>query len=119
MERVILIFTIFMIFAFSSEKEVENHTLEVHCLFCHKKQEIPDKLIYSRYLMQYSTDSRMQKAIFKYLKNPQEADSIMPLAFFSKFYLQEPTTLKDKVLREYIDMYLKKYNLKKKLVLEK
>ena len=97
----------------------QEHTVEQDCLSCHKAQQIPSNLIYRRYLMKYSTDARMQEAMFRYLKKPNKASSIMPPQFFLKFPMKESLSLDDEVLRRDIKSYLEQFDVKKKLVLEK
>jgi len=96
----------------------QNNALEQDCLSCHKAQQIPSNLIYRRYLMKYSTDARMQKVMFRYLKNPNKASSIMPPQFFLKFPMKESLSLNDETLRRDIQSYLEQFDVKKKLILE-
>jgi hypothetical protein len=93
--------------------------LEKDCLSCHKAQQIPSSLIYRRYLMKYSTEARIEDAIFSYLKNPQKSTSIMPPQFFLKFPMKEALYLKDERLHKNIKAYLKAFDIKKKLILKK
>ena len=86
------------------------------CLTCHQENQIPSALIYKRYLMQYSTDMRMQKVMYDYLKNPKKGASIMPSVFFSKFPMKDKSSLDDTLLKKEIAAYLNHFNLKKKLV---
>ena len=88
---------------------------QTSCLACHQENQIPSELIYKRYLMQYSTDEKMQKVMYAYLKNPQKERSIMPSVFFSKFPMKEASALNDRELKKEISAYLKHFNLKKKL----
>ena len=110
---------IIFIVMFTIVVTAQSNTLEYDCLSCHKAQQIPSNLIYRRYLMKYSTDDRMQKAIFKYLKNPNKATSIMPTQFFLKFPMKKPLSLDDKTLKRDIQNYLKKFDVKKRLILGK
>ena len=95
----------------------QDSRLEQNCLSCHQAQQIPSSLIYRRYLMKYSTDRRMQEAIFRYLKNPNKDHSIMPPQFFLKFPMKESLSLEDEVLRREIKSYLEQFDVKKKLLL--
>lgn len=103
----------------ASESLQSPQGLEAACLHCHQSQQIPDKLIYRRYLMHYSTEKRMAEAIVKYLKDPHKSASIMPSPFFLKFPMKEKMHLDDQRLRQYVSAYLEKFDLKKRLVLEK
>ena len=88
------------------------------CLSCHQQQQIPSSLIYKRYLMKYSTDKRMEEAIFIYMKDPKKENSIMPAPFFLKFPMKEKIDLDDDTLRKHIKSYLELFDIKKKLMLE-
>jgi hypothetical protein len=57
--------------------------------------------------------------MFRYLKNPDKASSIMPPQFFLKFPMKEPLSLNDEILRRDIQSYLEQFDVKKKLILEK
>ncbi len=119
MEKIVWSLLLCTLFSFGQEQAVASVNLEQACLNCHKTQQIPDRLIYKRYLMKYSTEGRMDEAIFSYLKTPEKGRSIMPGPFFSKFPMKEDLHLDDGILRQYVTAYLEKLDLKKKLVLEK
>ncbi len=87
------------------------------CLACHQKQQIPTELIYKRYLLKYSTKTRMHKAIYTYLKSPDKTDSIMPPQFFLKFPMKPNLKFSDSELHENIDAFLDYYDVKKRLLL--
>ena len=95
----------------------DKQQLQKECLQCHADQQIPSALIYRRYLMKYSTSERMQKAMFTYIKNPDQEHTIMPPQFFLKFPMKEASTLDDNTLKKMIQSYLNTFNVKKKLVL--
>ena len=85
------------------------------CLNCHQKEQIPSSMIYKRYLMKYSSPSRIEDAIFAYLQHPQKEDSIMPSQFFLKFPMKTALNIEDSVLRQEIKAYIKTFDIKKKL----
>ena len=93
-------------------------SLEKNCLSCHKAQQIPNHLIYRRYLLKYSTEESMQKEIFSYLQNPQKSISIMPPQFFLKFPMKDASKLKEEQLKIDIKAFLKMFDIKKKLRLD-
>lgn len=101
------------------ENSKENQDLQDKCLHCHIQQQIPDELIYRRYLMTYSTTERITKAMMKYLKNPKKEDSIMPPQFFLKFPMKEVDSLNNESLERDIRVFLDMFDVKKKLVLPK
>jgi len=95
-----------------------SETLQQNCLKCHQEQQIPSDLIYKRYLMKYSTPERIEKAMFDYLKDPLQSRSIMPPQFFLKFPMKSPTLMDDKTLHREIHAYIKKFDIKKRLILD-
>jgi hypothetical protein len=90
-------------------------SLERACLECHKAQQIPSEMIYKRYLMRYSTQTAIKKAMKAYVLLPQKSDSIMPSQFFLKFPMKEKTTLNAKQLEQSIQAYVERFDVKKRL----
>ncbi len=119
MGKIVVVLGFLSLFLFANELNTKNNAFTNTCLSCHQKQQIPSSLIYKRYLMKYSTDERMEEAMFKYLKDPNKEQSIMPAPFFLKFPMKEKLSLDDTVLRENIQAYLEKFSMKKRLMLEK
>ena len=117
MGKIIVIFSFLSLFLYAKELNIQNQILQDACLSCHQEQQIPSSLIYKRYLKIYSTSDRMQKAIFAYIKNPDQKHSIMPPQFFLKFPMKEASTLDDDTLQKMIKSYLHTFDIKKKLVL--
>ena len=109
---------IFVCLAFFAQAE-EQHTLQQSCLNCHHIQQIPDNLISKRYLMQYSTKMRIEEAMFRYLNDPKKEHSIMPAPFFLKFPMKEKTDLDEVTLKKMIRAYVEKFDIQKRLILEK
>ncbi len=99
--------------------QLEATSLDKNCISCHQKLDIPSQLIYKRYLLKYSTDEYMEEVIFNYLKNPKKEQSIMPKVFFTKFPVKTKMNIKDKILVKNIRSFLKKFDIKKRLILEK
>jgi len=118
MGRITLFFALLCIVSNAQDVNVEDtQQLQKECLQCHVEQQIPSALIYRRYLMKYSTFERMEKAIFAYIKNPDQKHSIMPPQFFLKFPMKEASTFDDDTLQKMIKSYLHTFDIKKKLVL--
>ena len=93
--------------------------LEYNCLVCHKTQQIPNTLIYRRYLMKYSTPQRIEEVMVHYLKAPKKSHSIMPPQFFLKFPMKKSLGMDDTVLREYVRRYIEQFDVKQYLILDK
>ena len=118
MEKLIIIVPLLAFVLDAAPITVEHNTLEHNCLACHQTQQIPSDLIYKRYLLKYSTATRIEEAMFSYLKRPRQEHSIMPPQFFLKFPMKPSTQLDDALLRKHIHAYINQFNLKKKLIVE-
>ncbi len=105
---------LFLVIVFSLRAD-----LDMACLSCHKQQQIPSELIYKRYLMNYSTSKYIEEAMFSYLKKPSKESSIMPPQFFLKFPMKKASKLSDEDLRKEIKAYIKRFDIKKKLILNR
>jgi len=95
----------------------DKQQVQQKCLQCHNQEQIPNALIYRRYLKKYSTQEAMKTVILKYLKDPKQENSIMPHPFFSKFPMKEVSDLDDEDLKKNIQTFLDTFDLKKKLFL--
>lgn len=93
----------------------QANTLEQTCLACHKREQIPSELIYKRYLMNFSSQKRIEREMFLYLKNPQKSASIMPAQFFLRFPMKSALTLDDDSLKKQIKAYIENFDIKKKI----
>ncbi len=102
---------------YADESFFPNEQLQSKCLDCHIQEQIPTQLIYRRYLMTYSTQEEMSKAIFSYMKDPQKENSIMPPPFFYKFPMKKVLDMDDASLKENIRLFLDHLDVKKKLML--
>jgi len=120
MGKIIFVCILFSIGAFAANITIdEKQQVQQKCLQCHHEEQIPNGLIYRRYLMKYSTGEAMKIAILKYLKDPKQENSIMPHPFFSKFAMKEVSELDDESLKKYIQTFLDTFDMKKKMVLPK
>ena len=118
MGKIIFVCMIFSVGLVAGNITIEDkQQVQQKCLQCHNQEQIPNGLIYRRYLMTYSTQEAIKTAILKYLKNPRQENSIMPHPFFSKFSMKEASDLDDENLKKNIQTFLDTFDLKKKLVL--
>ncbi len=118
MVKIVLISTLLCLSTHASTLDTKhNISLNESCLSCHKEQQIPNQLIYRRYLMKYSTNTQIREAILRYLKNPQIKYTIMPSQFFLKFPMKKAINIEDKKLKILVNKYLDKFDVKKMLVL--
>lgn len=117
MVKIIFIFSLLIVGLFAeTAKPKQNASLE-KCLSCHKKEQIPNRLIYRRYLMKYSTKEATLKAIIKYMKDPQKKNSVMPPPFFIKFGMKKRSDMCAEDLEEGVRAFIEKLDMKKRLVL--
>ena len=117
MGKIVIILGFLSLCLSAEELSTQEHSFKNICLSCHQQQQIPSALIYKRYLMKYSTNKRMEQAMFTYMKEPKKENSIMPAPFFLKFPMKEKISLKDENLHKYIQTYLEKFSMKKRLML--
>ncbi len=118
MGKIVIILGFLSLCLYAEESNIQDHSFKNNCLSCHQQQQIPNALMYKRYLMKYSTNRRMEEAMFAYMKDPKKEHSIMPAPFFLKFPMKEKISLDDSSLRKYIQAYLELFDIKKKLMLE-
>lgn len=88
---------------------------ENNCIACHSKLPVSIDKYFYRYLLKYSSETKLKKAMTDYLKNPAKDTTIMPEAFISRFGIKEKTDLNDKELKEAIDKYWEIYKVFGKL----
>ena len=117
MGKIIFFCTLLVVSLYAEEPLSTQEQLQSNCLNCHTQDQIPNDLIFRRYLMKYSTQEAMNKAILKYLKDPLKENSIMPHPFFSKFPMKKTLDLDDTTLKQNIRTFLETFDVKKKLIL--
>ncbi len=118
MGKLIGIFILMYTFASSEDSiQLDTKQLQQECLQCHQKQQIPNEMVYRRYLSIYSTHARIKEAMVTYLKNPQKEHSIMPSQFFLKFPMKEKQNIDEERLIKDVELYLDMFDIKKKLAL--
>jgi len=91
--------------------------LQQSCIHCHQVQKIPSDMIYRKYLLKYSTKQNISKAMYNYIKSPSPQTSIMPKPFFSKFPVKPLLNIEDSELKKLIELYIDRYDVKRKLIL--
>jgi len=89
-----------------------SDAFQSHCTTCHQMERQLQMFIY-RYTLKHSSEKKIKSALFDYLKNPQAQNSVMPMGFINRWGVKKPSTLNDKTLKEAIDGYYQRYNLKK------
>ena len=87
---------------------------EKNCLSCHTN-EFQFQMFMKKYTIKHSSEKRIKKAIFEYLKNPSYTTSLLPFGYLNRFGIKDKSNLEDKDLKDMIDIYYKNYNLKSKI----
>ncbi len=93
---------------------LEANSFEENCLSCHVN-EFQLNMFMKKYTLKYSSEKRIKKAIFQYLKNPTYDKSILPFGYLNRFGIKDKTSLQDKELQKMINIYYEKYNISKKI----
>jgi len=88
---------------------------QTNCVECHKSIPVTIDKYFYRYLLKYSSEKDVKKAMREYLLNPQKDKSVMAEAFISRFGVKKRSSLSEKDLQEALDIYWEKYKLFGKL----
>ena len=90
-------------------------TYQSNCLKCHKDLPVSIDKYFYRYLLKYSSEIQVKKAIKEYLKNPTKDKTVMPDAFINRFGIKKSSKLKDKQLDNALNTYWETYKVFGKL----
>ncbi len=80
-------------------------TYEQNCVKCHVKLPVSIDKYFYRYLLKYSSKTKVKKAMNTYLLNPNKNQTIMPDAFINRFGIKKRTTLSSEQLEEALEIY--------------
>lgn len=88
---------------------------EHHCVSCHEGMTITLDKFFFRYLLKYSSEEGVKKALVTYLKEPKAESSILDASLINRIGVKKRSTLNDKELQEAIDVYWETYTVFGKL----
>ncbi len=88
---------------------------EKNCVACHKKLEVGIDKFFYRYLLNYSSEKEVKKAITSYLLHPTPNKSVLADGLIRRYGVKQRTNLNKKRLKEAVDEYWNRYNLFGKL----
>ncbi|RXJ83881.1 hypothetical protein [Arcobacter sp. CECT 8985] len=108
MERIVFFVIVFISFSFAN-------VYEKNCISCHKTMPVSIDKYFYRYLLKYSSETAVKKAMIDYLKKPSKDSTVMPEAFILRFGIKKASKLSDKELKKAIDTYWEKYKVFGKL----
>ena len=110
----ILLILIFCLSFLKAEKN-DNVIYDLNCVGCHNKLPVTIDKYFYRYLLKYSSETRVKASMFDYLKNPTTVKTIMAESFISRFGIKKKSKLRDDKLKEAIDSYWEEYKIIGKL----
>lgn len=111
MVKVFLVILLISISLFSKTNDI----YETNCMKCHNKIPVSIDKYFYRYLLKYSSEKDVKKAMFEYLKNPSKEKTIMTESFIKRFGVKKKTKLSNEKLNEALDIYWDKYKIFGKL----
>ncbi len=78
---------------------------EKNCIPCHQDMAVKIDKFFYRYLMKYSSEKDVKRAIKSYLKQPKAENSILTDGLINRFGVKKKTTLSDTELDEALHSY--------------
>ena len=106
---------LFLIISSLNAAKNEDSIYETNCLKCHSKLPVAIDKYFYRYLLKYSSEKDVKKAMFDYMKNPTIEKTIMAESFITRFGIKKKTNLTDDKLMEALDIYWNEYKIFDKL----
>ena len=100
-------FVLFVLFSLS----LYGNIFQKNCLSCHT-DEYELKTYMANYTLEYSSEKRVKKAIYRFLRNPTSNRSIMPYSYIVEYGFKKDSNLSDENLQKAIDQYYELYNIK-------
>ena len=78
---------------------------QTNCVACHNKLPVSIDKYFYRYLLKYSSEKDLKKAMLHYLKNPTKEESVMAEAFISRFGVKKKSKLSNAELKKALHEY--------------
>lgn len=88
---------------------------EYNCVSCHEGMTITLDKFFFRYLLKYSSEERVKKALADYLKEPKAENSILEPSLIARIGVKKRTQLNEKELAEALNEYWERYKVFGKL----
>ena len=106
-----MILILFLSISFLMAEQNNDIIYDLNCVGCHKKMPVTIDKYFYRYLLKYSSETKVKEAMFSYLKNPTKEETIMAESFITRFGVKKKTNLTDDKLNEALDSYWEKYKI--------
>ena len=94
---------------------LNGNIYEINCVSCHNKLPVSIDKYFYRYLLKYSSETDVKKAMLHYLKSPSKETSVMGESFISRFGVKKKSSLGNRKLKKAINQYWTKYKVFGKL----
>lgn len=88
-----------------------GNVYEKNCLACHKNLPVSIDKYFYRYLLKYSSQRSVKKAMMDYMIQPSKEKTIMPEAFISRFGIKKQSNLSKQELEKAINTYWNEYKV--------
>jgi hypothetical protein len=88
---------------------------ERNCVTCHKKLPVSIDKYFYRYLLKYSSEREVKKAMYDYLKTPSRQGSVMGESFINRFGVKKRSHLSNQKLKKALGYYWERYKVFGKL----
>jgi len=108
---VVRIVMIFLVLFISAQADLYKK----NCIKCHQKLPVSIDKYFYRYLLKYSSEEDVKKAMIDYLIHPTKETTVMPISFISRFGIKKKTVLNLHELEQVIDIYWDTYDVSKRL----
>ena len=82
-----------------------------NCVDCHTRLDISLEALFFDYLLKHSSERRVKKALYDFIKNPTKKKAVASEDLIDKYGLMPKTTLSDTDLRNAIDTYWEIYKV--------
>jgi len=93
----------------------EDNIYTRNCVPCHEYLPSSLERMFMSYLKVYSGELTLKESLKAFLRNPDREFSVMSDLFLDRFNVKEKTTLSEAELKEAVDIYWDKYNIRNKL----
>lgn len=106
---------LFLTLMFLTSLLADQTIYERNCIPCHKDMAVKIDKFFYRYLLKYSSEVEVKRAMTNYLKQPKAETSILADGLIHRFGVKKKTTLSDEELQEALDIYWETYQVFNKI----
>ena len=89
----------------------DSNIYEKNCIPCHKKLPVSIDKFFFNYLLKYSSERKVKKALYNFLKKPTKKKSLASEELINQYGLMPKVVIDDNKLHKVIDIYWEKYKV--------